>query len=314
MASFPEAREFVVADPADDALVAAWEQHNAEALVELACTVPAGSFRAREVTVHLDGVRLARVAGTPHTVTRDAAMVRERPVGAIAAYAALRGEALVEQDGRRLVVRPGQLLLCDADRPMVRGFGHGLEELAVTVPRAGFAALTGRDAIAEPLVIDAGGRDADPHARALVRLVGRAVAADVPLPADERAVLELVSVLATGARGSSPVAHRAAARAFVDDHLTDAGLCAADVAAAAGISERHLSRVLADAGTSVPRLVLARRLDLARSLLATGAEQRTADVAARCGFASASYFSQAFRRRFGVTAGEVRAAALSRRG
>lgn len=307
MAPFPEVRSFVVADLADEELVAAWERHNAEALIELACTVPAGDFRAREDTVQLDRVRLALVAGTPHTVARDAVMVRARPAGAIAAYAALRGEAIVEHAGGRLVVRPGQLLLCDVDQPLVRGFGHGLEELAVRVPRADFTELTGLATVAAPLVLDAAGADADPHARALVRLVGRAVAAEVPVPADERAVLELVSVLATGQRGSLPVAHRAAARAFIDDHLTDPGLCAADVAAGAGISERHLSRVLADAGTSVPRLVLARRLDLARSLLAAGTAQRTADVAARCGFASASYFSQAFRRRFGVTAGEVRA-------
>jgi AraC-like DNA-binding protein len=33
---------------------------------------------------------------------------------------------------------------------------------------------------------------------------------------------------------------------------------------------------------------------------------RTTDVAARCGFTSVAYFSQAFRKRFGITAGEVR--------
>jgi AraC-like DNA-binding protein len=33
---------------------------------------------------------------------------------------------------------------------------------------------------------------------------------------------------------------------------------------------------------------------------------RTSEVAGRCGFTSAAYFSQTFRQRFGVTAGEVR--------
>jgi transcriptional regulator GlxA family with amidase domain len=34
-----------------------------------------------------------------------------------------------------------------------------------------------------------------------------------------------------------------------------------------------------------------------------------AEVAARCGFTSAAYFSHAFRARFGLRAGEVRRAA-----
>lgn len=54
-----------------------------------------------------------------------------------------------------------------------------------------------------------------------------------------------------------PIARRAAARAFIDDHLADPGLSATD-------------------------------------------------VAARCGFTSMSHFSQAFRRRFGMTAGQTR--------
>lgn len=306
MRAVPERRSFDVVAHDDRSLrVADWEQHNAEVLVELACSLPGGPFRAREVNLQVDRVHLALVTGTPHAVARDAAMVSERPADAIVAYAALRGEALVEHEGHRFVVRPGQLLLCDVDRPLVRGFGHGLEELAVKVPRTAFAETTGLTSLAGPIVVDAGGQDADPYARALVRLVGRAVAADVPVAADESAVLELVSVLATGDRSSPMLAHRVAARGFIDDHLTDPALSAADVAAGVGISERHLSRVFADAGTSVPRQILARRLDLAHALLAAGRGERTVDVAARCGFTSASYFSQAFRRRFGRPAGEV---------
>lgn len=77
-------------------------------------------------------------------------------------------------------------------------------------------------------------------------------------------------------------------------------------ASAAGISERHLSRVFAEAGTSVPRHILGHRLDVAHALLSREDPPRTADVAAWCGFSSAGYFSQTFRRRFEMTAGEIR--------
>jgi AraC-like DNA-binding protein len=304
----PRARRFATAQIDVDRQVELWERHNAESLIALACRPPAArSFEAAEVNLQLERVHLARVRGTRHLVERSADLVEAKPTEAIAVYVTIMGEAVFEQDGQRRVLRPGQLLVCDADRPFVRGFGHGLDELAVKVPRSEFSALTGLATVRTPIVVDVGPGES-PHGRALARLVGRAVRRDCPVPADEQAVLELVSVLATSGHVGLPVAHRAAARAFIEEHFTDPMLCAADVAAGTGISERHLSRLFAAAGTSVPRHILSRRLDAAYSMLTTDPAKglRTSDVAARCGFTSVGYFSQTFRKRFGITAGEVR--------
>lgn len=297
-------RAFEVDTTSGEWAVDAWEQHNAEQLIELKCRMrDTTRFQGREINLQLEKVSLARVFGTAHEVVRDRAMIAERPADAIAVYVGMRGDALVDCAGRRRVVHPGEIMVCDVDQPFVRGFGHGLEELAVKVARPPFAALTGLGSMPSPLVVSSA---TDAYARALARLVGRAVSATVPVLPDEQSVVELVSVLATGVRAGVPFAHRAAARAFIDDHLTDPSLSASDVADGAGISERHLSRVFADAGTSVPRQILARRLDLAYSLLSHGAAPRIADVAARSGFTSMACFSEAFKRRFGTTAGEVR--------
>jgi len=294
-----------------DAQVEAWERHNANALVALSCRpIDGHGFDAQEVNLQLDEVHLARVRATRHVVERPASLVKEIPARSIAVYASLRGEAILEYAGRRKVIRPGQLIVCDVDAPFLRGFGHGLEELAVKVPVDAFAARTGMASMPSPLVLDAG-RDQDPHGRALVQMVGRALRPHDPVPADEGAVLDLISVIATAGKVSLATAHRAAAKAFIEDHLAEPGLSATTVAAGAGISERHLSRLFADAGTSVPRHILGRRLELAYAMLATGSDPaiRTVDVAEKCGFTSASYFSQAFRKRFGVAAGDVRRAA-----
>lgn len=300
----PQLREFAVGSAGSARGIREWERHNADELIEIDVRSPADTdFRGRELNLVLDRTSMARVWGTPHEVARDSRLISERPADAIAVFVGLRGDCLVEYDGRRQVVRPGQIMLCDTDRPFVRGFGHGLEELALRVPRADFAELTGMDTVRSPIVLDAG---EDPYARALARLVGRAVSSTVPVAPDEQALLELVTVLATGARAGVPHAHRAAARSFIEDHLTDPSLSASDVADGAGISERHLSRVFADAGTSVPKQILGRRLDFAYSMLTYGQASRTADVAQRCGFTSMAYFSQAFKRRFGMSAGEVR--------
>ncbi|GAB04974.1 helix-turn-helix domain-containing protein [Gordonia amarae] len=284
----------------DAGAVRPWEEYNAATLIELSCTVPAAqTFRAREVNLQLDQVHLAHVTGTAHRVHRDRPMVDDRPGDAIAAYAALRGEVQVEHGGVRTVMRPGQMLICDVDTPFFRHFGRGVQELVVKVPRTVLTELTGAAEVT-PVVVDTA---TAAHAKALVRLAGQAVASPVPVPADEQAAIELVAVLAGDGRVRSSIAYRAAARSFIADHLTDPTLSATDVAAAVGISERQLSRILAEAGTSVPRHVLARRLDLAYGMLTgTTTGVRATDVAARCGFTSTTYFSTVFKRRFGVTA------------
>jgi AraC-like DNA-binding protein len=71
-----------------------------------------------------------------------------------------------------------------------------------------------------------------------------------------------------------------------------------------------LSRVFAADGISVPRHILERRLQLARALLSSTAHAErastVAEIAGRCGFTSATYFSHAFRRRFTQRAGDLR--------
>jgi AraC-like DNA-binding protein len=302
-----------------------WEGHNAAALIGLNChsAIP---LEATEVNVPLGQVQLARVTGSPHVVERSAAFIGRDPADAVAVYLALRGEAWFrDEDGTR-PLRPGQLLICDADRPFARGFAHGLEELAIKVPRVALALPR------SPVVVSFGPGQ-DPYARALARMADRATRTEHQVAADEAAVLDLVAVLASGhgtghrtdrgtRRAIGPGAGRtgalrAAAYGFIEDHLADPALGATRIAAAIGISERHLSRVLAAGGTTVPRHVLSRRLELAYALLAgaglagagagvAGKGPAVAEVAARCGFTSAAYFSHAFRERFGLRAGAVR--------
>jgi len=291
-----------------------WEGHNAAALIGLSCHSPS-PLEATEVNVPLGQVQLARVTGSPHGVERSAAFVGRDPADAVAVYLNLRGAAWFrDEDGTR-ELRPGQLLICDADRPFARGFAHGLEELAIKVPWVMLAddLAVRRSALTTGPVVVSFGPGQDPYARALARMTGRAAQPEHHVAADEAVVLDLVAVLAAGhgtgraaSRGADRTAAlRAAAYGFVEDQLADPALGAAQIAAAIGISERHLSRVLAAGGTSVPRLVRSRRLEVARAMLARSPAP-VAEVAARCGFTSAAYFSHAFRERFGLRAGEVR--------
>jgi AraC-like DNA-binding protein len=276
-----------------------WETHNATALIGLDVRAT-DALEATELNVQLAQLQLARVTATAHAVERTAEVIDRSPADAIAVYLTLRGDSWFRQSDGNRVLRPGNVLVCETDQPFTRGFARGLEELVVKVPRA---ALPGVSRLPEPVITTFDSRDR--YARALAGMVGRAARAERGLPADERILVDLVTVLASGRAAPMATAHRAAARSYIEEHLTDPGLGAGQVAAAIGISERQLSRVFAASGTSVPRHILSRRLQLAYSILSSG-PATVADVAARCGFTSVTYFSHAFRTHFGERASDVR--------
>jgi AraC-like DNA-binding protein len=323
----PRAPEvFATSGVPDARRVELWESHNAAALIGLDVRAP-GLLEATEVNVRLPRARLARVSGSAHAVERTAAVIDRCPADSVAAYLTLRGDARFTWPGGRYALRPGDALVCETDRPFAREFPRGLAELVVTVPRAALADRAGVSRLPAPVVVSFGGSPAGRaaradgadgrYARALARIAGRATRARAPLGPDERTVLDLVAVLAGGRDAVRATAHRAAALCYIEEHLTDPGLDAGQIAAAAGLSERQLSRVFAADGTSVPRHILSRRLQLAYAVLAArppgrapagraGPGETVADVAVRCGFTSVAYFSHTFRSHFGLRAGDLR--------
>jgi AraC-like DNA-binding protein len=282
-----------------------WETHNATALIGLDVRA-SEPLVATELNVGLSHVDLARVRGSAHMVRRTRKVIERTPADAIAVYLTLRGDAWFECADRTYTLRPGNILISETDRPFERGFRRGLEELVVKVDRK---ALPASPQLSRPIITSS--HDNGPsglYARTLAKITGLAARTNRPVPADERSVLDLIAVLADG--GVAPAtAHRAAARLYIEEHLTDPSLGAEEVAAAIGISKRQLSRVFAADATSVPRQILSRRLDVAYSMLfsAAGREDGTvADIAARCGFTSATYFSHAFHQHFGHRASDIR--------
>lgn len=241
-------------------------------------------------------------------VRRTRRVIERSPAGAIAVYLALRGDAWFECTHGTYALRPGNVLVSETDEPFARGFSRGLEELVVKVDRA---ALPEVPQLSRPVIASFRGSDtSDQYARTLARITGLATRTNGSLLADERTAVDLITMLATGGAAAPATAHRAAARSYIEEHLTDPSLGAEQVATAIGISERQLSRVFAADGVSVPQHILSRRLHLAYSMLADAAAtektETVADIAARCGFTSATYFSHAFRQYFGHRASDIR--------
>ena len=106
-----------------------------------------------------------------------------------------------------------------------------------------------------------------------------------------------------------------AARLFAILHLIetrsgDPGLNAAAVARLLGVTPRYVHLLLEGTGKSFSRHLLETRLLKAAALLRDPLwrGRRIADVAAEAGFSDLSYFSRAFRRRYGSTPSQLREA------
>jgi AraC-like DNA-binding protein len=103
-----------------------------------------------------------------------------------------------------------------------------------------------------------------------------------------------------------------AVKADILNNITQADLSIDAVALRQGLSRSYIGQLLAADGTTFTDLVLDRRLVYAHRALTNWryADRKISVIAFEAGFGDLSYFNRAFRRRYGVTPSDVRAAAL----
>jgi len=96
---------------------------------------------------------------------------------------------------------------------------------------------------------------------------------------------------------------------FIETKLSEPSLSPALIAAAAGISVRHLHRIFAAKGCTVTGWIRERRLERCRADLADPRlrERNITDIAFFWGFSDSAHFSHRFRQEFGVSPREFRA-------
>jgi len=90
---------------------------------------------------------------------------------------------------------------------------------------------------------------------------------------------------------------------FIEEHLADPALNPSNIAAAAGMSVRHLHRLFAQRGCTVGDWIRECRLDRCRRDLADPRfrERTVTDIAFYWGFSESAHFSRSFKKQFGVS-------------
>lgn len=96
----------------------------------------------------------------------------------------------------------------------------------------------------------------------------------------------------------------------IDSHL-DKNLSVNELAAVAGLSRAHFSRIFAaNEGVPPAEFVLQKRLRRAAKLLTTAANMPIKEVSVLCGFEDPNYFSKVFRRLYGINPSEFRSTGM----
>lgn len=230
-----------------------------------------------------------------------------------------QGPAVVTQDGRDAVLRPGDFALYDTTRPYTLNFPDRFQMRVFQVPRQ---ALGLRESDLRRITGITIRGDEGPAAMVAPFLAGLAAGAGTYRPhvGDmlARNAVDLLTTLIAEHLGrdiaGTDAAHEALLlriRAFISRHLADPDLSPESIATAHHISVRYLHRLFQHEGTTVSRWIQHRRLEECRGELSRPGRlsPAVAVVAHRWGFTSPAHFSRAFRAAYGMSPRECQAAA-----
>jgi AraC-like DNA-binding protein len=260
-------------------------------------------------TVELSGQQWTWIPGRGENGWRSAALVM---------LLVESGVIDMEQDGTRLRLTEGALLLFDASIEYAQTAHRDTRALALRIPRAALekrgAAVHSREmfmpevtspdvAVLRSFIAStaAYGQHCSPHGK---KLTAEHLTDLMEIVADD---------LNAPRRMRSSDAMLREIKRYIQRHVGDENMSVETVASAMGVSRRYLTKLFERDGSSMTRYLLHQRLARAKKILATGGEAiRISEVAWQCGFVSAAHFSNAFKNRYGVSPGELRRGQRSR--
>jgi AraC-like DNA-binding protein len=283
---------------------------------------PLGStpFHGKSLVRVLPDLTLGLIVSEPIRITRTRKLVADGNDDLILGVM-LDGGAVVGQEGREDVeVRRGEAVICANESTGSSNHQGAVDFMAITIPRA---VLVPHLVHPDSAVLSVIPRQVE--AMRLLTSYAQMVLSSGVSPDMRALVAGHVHDLAALALGATrDAAHMAAGRglravrlkaikADIVANLTERDLTLDRVAARHGISPRYVRALFEGEQTSFSDFVRERRLRRAHRLLSSPefAGRNISSIAFDCGFGDISHFNNAFRRRFGATPSDIRAAARS---
>ncbi|MNZ27605.1 Transcriptional activator FeaR [compost metagenome] len=220
----------------------------------------------------------------------------------------LDGRSRLEQGDNRVELAAGDITLIDASLPSDMTYLEDARQVSLIVPRQVFERA--RITTVNCAMRIPGSAPIAVLANSLVQGVSRHDG--LGMQESEATLDALVSLLRPAISGQETEcdSHERLFRkavAFIDEHISAEELCPELIAREVGVSVRGLYRMFSKKGMVVAQYIKNRRLDFcAESLRNSSFEQKLSALGYAWGFSDSSYFSTAFKSRFGVSPGEYR--------
>lgn len=278
--------------------------------VEISSSRSEGFF-GRMSSLRQEGLRITQVQAAGQSVCRRHADAREDYEDAYFAVLMLGGTQQLEQDGRRVILRPGDFAIYDGARPHKLAFSPRWSEIILNIPRASLRAAA--PGIADKMAVRLMCEHGLPRVlRDFLRGLGQELGSfrlDETEALSQHAIGLIASAMGpamTTDELARPVLRATglpAVKLVIDSHLRNPSLDAEQLARLVGLSPRYLNKLFAEEQTSLMRYVWQRRLELCSQALRDPAlaQLRITDIALQWGFNDLSHFSRAFRDRYGVS-------------
>ena len=250
-------------------------------------------------------IAIERLRQEPYMVSQDNYL----------AVVLVSGNYQVEQDGRTAVLQPGDMAIYDATRPHRIECSSDFSKLIVAVPRAAMRErLNGIEyCTATHIAGNRGVGQVTSHF--LQNTVNQLTALELAeFSSLSEHYLDLLTLSLATIRpqhinlSKSRASSLRIVKDYVDLHLADPMLDAAQIAAGVRLSQRYINDLFSAENTSLMRYVWARRLECCRKEILSSSHtgRSISDIAFRWGFNDFSHFSRAFKRLFGVTPRDVK--------
>ena len=253
-------------------------------------------------TVRSNGIQLNRLKMEPYSASHDNYL----------AVLLLSGRYSLEQNGREVFLKPGEMSIYDATKPHRIHCPEDFSKILITIPRnvmrqrlAGVELCTARKVsndsgiglVTSNMICTIKSQLNQMDAITFIRLSEQAL---------DLMTMSFASIRPQGfelSRSRSISLNNV--KLFVSQHLSDANLNPDVVAAAVGLSTRYINMLFQEENTSLMRYVLQCRLKRCYDDLINANYQRVSDVAYKWGFNDVSHFSRAFKQTFDLSPTEV---------
>lgn len=267
--------------------------------------------------IDLGAVRLSSYRTSAVQVGRTASRAEDDYPPSLMLALQVQGSSLVVQDGREVLMRPGDLCVERSDAPfmMVDDQGYRRDQVLVRTSSLGLPSGIIRQVTATRLCV--GHPIADLAVAYFYRLLSRLD--DLDTTAGElisQPSIELLrAVIATHLDAESALTRESSHQTlllrileYIRAHLRDPQLSAQQIAHEHHISVRHLYNLLADNEIRLGEWIRTRRLEAVRDDLSRPTARHTtiASVARQHGFVDPSSFGRLFRAEFGRSPGQWR--------